>query len=258
MDSPHQALLAPRTRSSLQSQGHSHCSLPAVHQDAGVLQSDVSRGPLPLPTHLPECRIRKGESHHRRRDRATNPILRANCRVHPVPPLRRTPDAVLPVLHLRRRRQPPAREHHRLGAGPIPPPLPAHYPWSLAPLQVGHILLRLCHPASPAVPQALRRQSPPRTAAHSVSGAGVLACRFGQRPRCPFRAAADAQPGGEDAPGTRSRGRLRHRRTPPFSTPSPPPASNSPTSTLATSRPRNTPSPVAKSPAPNSTGASRR
>ena len=68
---------------------------------------------------------------------------------------------VLPLLHLRRRRQQPPREHHRLGAGAIPHalPRPAHH-------QVGHLPLRLCHPAPPAVPRALRRQPQPRTAPH--------------------------------------------------------------------------------------------
>ena len=66
--------------------------------------------------------------------------------------------AMFPVLHLRRRRHPPPREHRRLGARTIPLPLrrPVHH-------QVGHLPLHLRRPAPPRLPPALCRQSPPRT-----------------------------------------------------------------------------------------------
>ena len=72
-------------------------------------------------------------------------------------------NSMLPLLHLRRRRHPPPREHHRLGARAIP--LSLRRPLDH---QVGHLPLRLRRPAPPRVSRAVRRQFTPRTAAHPV------------------------------------------------------------------------------------------
>src|ERR1035438_8787502 len=65
---------------------------------------------------------------------------------------------MLPLLYLRQRRGRAAGEHHGLGVAAIPGALrrPENQ-------QVGHLPLRLCRAASPAVSRALRRQPPPRT-----------------------------------------------------------------------------------------------
>ena len=75
----------------------------------------------------------------------------------------------LPVLQLRRGWERAAGEHHGLGVTGIPDVLrrPEHQ-------QVGHIPLRLCRPASPAVSRALRRQPPPRTPAHHLRPMGAV------------------------------------------------------------------------------------
>ncbi len=68
-----------------------------------------------------------------------------------------------PLLHLRRGRQQPAREHHRLGAGPVPRPVRRRDDQ-----QVGHLPLRL-RPAAPSrLPRTLPGQPQARAAAHPL------------------------------------------------------------------------------------------
>ena len=50
---------------------------------------------------------------------------------------------MLPLLHLRRGRQQPPREHHRLGAGPLPRPLPR--PDTITKWDIFHYVYGLLH-----------------------------------------------------------------------------------------------------------------